>query len=592
MDTIDPADLAARPLVVPALGADPLVFERLLRRKDGTTFPAEASVKRLPDGRTQSIMRDITERTAAAAAVRASEARYRRLFAEAERQARELALLDRVRTALAAQLDERAIARTVADALAEDLGYTRQGLFLCDGERLVGETRIGRDYHPFAIALTEGMMGRVARAGRAELVTDVGRDPDFISAHGASGSAIAVPLRDGDELLGILNVESESAATLGEADLHLLIALAEQVGIALGRARRHAALRRSEVGLAEAQRLARIGSWEYDIVADRLTWSDEIFRILGHAPQSFTPTQERLLAAIHPDDRAEVLRARVEGLGRDGQYDVEHRIVRPDGTVRMAHQRTEIVRDAVGRPIKRQGIIQDVTERRALEATLRLQNAHLAALSETGRALSGELDLDRALDLAWAQIARVSGVADGWIALLDEKGGTLNYRDFVLDGVRRPEWEDRQPRAAGGLGWAVVDMGTPLRVPDYAAECRRRGVPTSGPLGDTPGITWLGLPLVTGGQVIGALAVWRAIEPFTDEEEVTLATLAGQVAAALANARLYAAARMELAERVRAEEALRASEASLAAAQALAHLGNWEVDLTTGESRWSVETFR
>ncbi len=435
-------------------------------------------------------------------------------------------------------------------------------------------------------------MGRVARTGRAELVADVAGDPDFIPVCGARGAAIAVPLLDGAELLGILNVESAAKMTLGAADLRLLTVLAEQVGIALGRARRHAALRRSEAGLAEAQRIAHIGSWEHDIGAARLTWSDEVFRIIGHAPQSFVPTQERLLAAIHPEDRAHAVRAGAIGPALGGTDEVEYRIVRPDGTVRMAHQRTEIVRDAAGQPLKRQGVIEDVTERRALEAGLRVQNAHLAALGEAGRALGGELDLDRALDLAWAQIARVSGVADGWIALLDEAATALNYRDFVLDGVRRPEWEDPLPRAAGGLGWAVVDAGRPLRVPDYAAECRRRGVPTNGPLGTTQGVAWLGLPLVTGGQVVGALAVWRTAAPFADEEEATLATLAGQLAAALANARLYAAARVELAERVRAERALRVSEASLAAAQALAHLGNWELDLETGETRLSAEAFR
>ncbi len=318
--------------------------------------------------------------------------------------------------------------------------------------------------------------------------------------------------------------------------------------------------------------------------------SPSLERILGYRPEE--REGRSLHELLHPDDLPLLLAAarqlrRTPGVGAALELRLRHR----DGSWRyLEGVGTNLLADpAVGAIVLN---ARDVTARRMTEAALRRQNAHLAALGEAGRALGGVLDLDRALDRAWVQIARVADVVDGWIALHDEAAETLDFGLFVQRGTRHAPWEDRQRRDMGGLGWTIIDAGRPLRVDDYAAECRRRGVPTNGPLGAAAGIAWLGLPLVAGGRVIGALAVWRASTPFADEEEATLTTLAGQVAAALANARLYATARAELAERINAEEALRASEASLAAAQELAHLGNWETDLATGAARWSAEAFR
>ncbi len=137
-----------------------------------------------------------------------------------------------------------------------------------------------------------------------------------------------------------------------------------------------AALRRSEASLATAQRIAHLGSWEHDLVADRLSWSDECFRIAGHAPGAFEPSTERALAAMHPDDRERVTRARQGSIEGELPYMIEHRLLRPDGEVRLVRQQAETIRDATGRAVRRIGIIQDITEQRALEAQLAHQANH------------------------------------------------------------------------------------------------------------------------------------------------------------------------------------------------------------------------
>jgi PAS domain S-box-containing protein len=130
-------------------------------------------------------------------------------------------------------------------------------------------------------------------------------------------------------------------------------------------------LRRSEAGLAEAQRIAHLGNWEWDLVADEVYWSDEVFRIYGYEPKAFVPTLERLFEVVRPDDR-ERLRAAIDGaIYRDEPYDFEHLIVRPDGEERVVHRRAEVVRDEDGKPIKMIGTVHDITERKRAEEELK-----------------------------------------------------------------------------------------------------------------------------------------------------------------------------------------------------------------------------
>ncbi|QIN83985.1 PAS domain S-box protein [Rubrobacter tropicus] len=137
------------------------------------------------------------------------------------------------------------------------------------------------------------------------------------------------------------------------------------------RKRAEEALRRSEAVLAEAQRVAQLGSWDWDIKAGVTSWSDEVFRIYGFEPGAFVPSFERMIEAVHPDDRATVRRA-VTGALRDNEpYDLEHRVVWPDGTVRWVHRRGEVVRDEEGEPSRMLGTVHDVTGRRRFEEELR-----------------------------------------------------------------------------------------------------------------------------------------------------------------------------------------------------------------------------
>jgi len=127
----------------------------------------------------------------------------------------------------------------------------------------------------------------------------------------------------------------------------------------------------SNARLEEAQRLAHVGWWERDLVTGHVTVSDEVSRILGARPVT------RWLDLIHPEDRSTAAEAAAAAI-RPGNpsYDVEYRVVRPDGTLRVVHSRGDVTWDGSGRPLRQFGVLQDITELKHVEQELRASEAH------------------------------------------------------------------------------------------------------------------------------------------------------------------------------------------------------------------------
>jgi PAS domain S-box-containing protein len=123
--------------------------------------------------------------------------------------------------------------------------------------------------------------------------------------------------------------------------------------------------------LAEAERLARLGSWEWDIPSNRMTCSAGLFEIYGITPEEFSGRYEPGSSKLtHPDDRELVEREMAEAVERGSPVDFEYRIIRPDGRVRRMHSRAELIADAEGNPLRLTGTAQDVTEVRAAAEVL------------------------------------------------------------------------------------------------------------------------------------------------------------------------------------------------------------------------------
>lgn len=142
------------------------------------------------------------------------------------------------------------------------------------------------------------------------------------------------------------------------------------------------AVKQSEARLNEAQRLAKVGSWELDLLTNELIWSDEIFRIFEIDKLKFDATYEAFLNAIHPDDRDKVNEAYSNSLLDRKPYEITHRLQMSDGEIKYVHETCESFFDDEHNPVRSVGTVQDITEIKLAEAELDKYRTHLEELIE------------------------------------------------------------------------------------------------------------------------------------------------------------------------------------------------------------------
>jgi PAS domain S-box-containing protein len=134
---------------------------------------------------------------------------------------------------------------------------------------------------------------------------------------------------------------------------------------------RTAELADANIQLTEAQRLANLGSWSWDIVANRISWSDQLFEIYGLKRSEFGGTVNDFLGRLHPDDRGTVGESIGKALKSGNSFIHNERIIRPDGEIRYLQSVGEVIRDEKGTAQRMLGICLDVTERKRAESALR-----------------------------------------------------------------------------------------------------------------------------------------------------------------------------------------------------------------------------
>jgi PAS domain S-box-containing protein len=171
---------------------------------------------------------------------------------------------------------------------------------------------------------------------------------------------------------------------------HLL--LSYRVRYILRAQRTQDALRASETRLANAQRIAKIGHWEWDPEEDCIHWSQEILKILGSPSSEASATYGQFLECVHPEDRKKVESTVKKALHKRNGYSIEYRIVRPDGALRVVHQEAEVSLAETRRRIHLVGTIQDVTEQKRVE-----QQIHQLAYYNKVTGLPNRLMLKRLL---------------------------------------------------------------------------------------------------------------------------------------------------------------------------------------------------
>ena len=122
------------------------------------------------------------------------------------------------------------------------------------------------------------------------------------------------------------------------------------------------AIQRSEERLKEAERIAKIGHWELNLITDTLYWSDEIYRIFDSDPHEFGANYEAFLDVVHPEDRTAVDKAFTDSVKKRTGYDIVHRLLLKNGTLKYVHEKCRTIYDANGKPLRSLGTVQDISE--------------------------------------------------------------------------------------------------------------------------------------------------------------------------------------------------------------------------------------
>lgn len=303
---------------------------------------------------------------------------------------------------------------------------------------------------------------------------------------------------------------------------------------------------------------SQLGDWSWDAKTDIVNFSETAARILG-VPAGTQMTWAEMRNRLHPEDRDRARVAVDTALTNHTDYDIEYRVERADNQEVWISARGRGVYETDGSIAGMLGFVQDVSERKATEETLREQADALRTLNEVGRLISAELNLHNTVQAVTNAATEITGARFGsfFYNVLNEKGAS--YLLYTLAGVPKETFDHfPMPRATDLFGptfrgEGVVRIGDVKKDPRYGKNSPYYGMPE----GHLPVTSYLAVPVVSrSGDVLGGLFFGHPdADVFTERDEIVVAGLAAQAAVAMDNARLY-----ETAKRARAEAEKAATE--------------------------------
>jgi PAS domain S-box-containing protein len=323
-----------------------------------------------------------------------------------------------------------------------------------------------------------------------------------------------------------------------------------------------AALLSSETRLKEAQAIAHLGSYEVDVLTGQTRWSDEIFRILGLDPANGSLSRRDFIEHIvHPEDREYAMQRYHEVIHEGKVYNLECRVVRPDGTIRFVQSMAQAIKSQDGIVVRLVGALLDITERKQAQDNLARLNRTLQTLYQCNQALIHATEEYELLQAVCRILVEVGGLRMAWVGYreLDSQKtirpvAQAGYDQGYVESIKAT-WDDSQWRGQGPTGTAIrtgkpswtKNIRTDSSIAPWREEALKRGYSSN-----------ISLPLVSDGVPFGALTLYveephafneRTVEQFTE----------------LANNLAYGVIALRTREeRKRAEDALQKAQVELA----------------------------
>ncbi|HEY1066436.1 MAG TPA: PAS domain S-box protein, partial [Pirellulales bacterium] len=300
-------------------------------------------------------------------------------------------------------------------------------------------------------------------------------------------------------------------------------------------------LRASEERLRLALEAGRMGTWDWTIRTNEVTWSTSLELLHGLQPGAFPGTFEAYQSDIHPDDRDRVLGSIQQTLGEGKDHHLEYRIVWPDGTLHWVESRGKLFKDEAGRPVRMIGVCAEITERKRAERDVQF-------LADASASLAGLVDLESTLQKV-AKLA-VPAFAD-WctVDMLDEQGELKRVAVVHVESSKvalahevHRRWPP-DPSAPSGV-WEIIRTGRSELLAEIPDELLVASVPDRELLGILRELglrSYIGVPLEARGKVLGVLTFFSAESGRRYEaRDLSLAEdLAHRAAVAIENSRLY-----------------------------------------------------
>jgi len=332
-------------------------------RKDGTSYWVDIEVQPIKD--TQGKLTHFMAIEADVSGVKRNEMRRQLETAAAKVIASGVkldGLIPMMLSALGRQFQATVGSWWVPDSSGKVLQMAH--MWQSDGAQVESFIQASRE---FCFTPGQGLPGRVWESCTSHWITDVLKDDNFPRRDAAAvcgiTAALAFPVQVDEQVHGVLEFYSLQLDAPDPDLLGALNQIGRELGLLLGRLEAEEELRKSERAMNEGQRLAHLGTWEWDLHTNDLSWSDEKFRIYGFEPRSFVPTLDHVRRCVLAEDLPRFLEV-LEAVARTGEsQEVSYRVTRPSGEIRHVHTLAAAELYAKKVPCRLVGTMQDVTDK-------------------------------------------------------------------------------------------------------------------------------------------------------------------------------------------------------------------------------------